>query len=79
MEVWNAVLMQRSMGEPEDARVKFNRKPESAADVSGEAAVDTDALVAVEVLPQLLKLERYQRRAEAYCRHVVEELGGLLV
>jgi hypothetical protein len=42
---------------------------------SGALSQDPEAMIALEVLPLIIKLERYQRRAEAYCRRMLEECG----
>jgi hypothetical protein len=78
-EVWNAALIRRSVSEQQDGRVDFNWGPEGPIDGNEDAAYDADALVGVQVLPQLLKLERYHRRAEAYCKHVISEFDGVWV
>lgn len=72
MEVWNAALVQHSMRQREAAPIESKQELGTMIEVNGEPIVDPVVLVGVDVLPELLKLERYQRRAEAYCRRIIE-------
>jgi len=70
-ELWKVALARQSV-------CRRTTAPDPGGSGNGSDAgilFDSEALAAMEVLPQLLRLERYQRRAEAYCWRIIREFG----
>ena len=66
-ELWTIALMRQSMLGRDEA--------EAVLEANGVISDKVEGMVSLEVLPQIVRLERYQRRAEANFRRVLNELG----
>ena len=76
-DLWRIALVRQSMFEQQIDKAAGNGETGTTAETDIVVSQDLEAAVALEVLPLIMKLERYQRRAEASCRWIVDELGRI--
>ncbi len=76
-ELWTLAMARRSMCKQEDGEIGPKDLTASTVEPGTPVFCDVEAMVALEALPTLIKLDRYQRRAEGCCRRVLRDLGPI--
>lgn len=76
-ELWTLAVVRQSMCKQESGEIGPENPTASTAEADAPVSCDAEAMVALEALPTLIKLDRYQRRAEGYCRRILEDLGPI--
>src|SRR5262249_36447403 len=74
-DLWRITLARQSMFEQEIGTSAGDGEIGSATETATIIYQDLEATVALEILPLVIKLDRYQRRTEASCRRMISEIG----
>lgn len=75
-ELWTITLMRQSLATQDDGIVRA-REAGGLLRAHRLTSDELEGIVALEVLPQIVRLERYQRRAEAHLRRMLNKLVGV--